>query len=243
MSRLAVVVAAAGTLLVGTAASDGNGIEAKPAHVIAETARQSLLTARSLHWQGQTKDASGTYVVDFRLDRDGNCAGTVEVVPKGGRLEIIKRGQDVWMKPDATFMKVQVPEESGRATVEALRGRWMHGRADDSSLREFSAACNVSHLQRSYMPEPFAEDDVKKGAKAVVKGTPAIAVTGRSGADWATFYVATEGKPYLLRIEGRIGGVQGEADFSEYDEPVPSKTPPPADTLDVSELRQPEGTA
>ncbi|MEU2394808.1 hypothetical protein [Streptomyces sp. NPDC007369] len=243
MSRLAVVVAAAGTLLVGTAAPGGNGIEDKPAHVIAETGRQSLLTARSLHWEGQTKDASGTYVVDFRLDREGNCVGTVEVVPKGGRLEIIKRGQDVWMKPDATFMRVQVPEETGKATSEMLRGRWMHGRADDASLREFSAACNVAHLQDAYMPEPFAEDDVEKGAKALVRGTPAITVTGRSGADWATFYVATEGKPYLLRIQGQIGGVQGEADFSEYDKPVPSKTPPPADSVDVSDLRQPGGPA
>ncbi|MFD7631073.1 hypothetical protein ACFV7Q_34465 [Streptomyces sp. NPDC059851] len=238
MSKLAVAVAAAGTLLVGLAAPGGNGIEDEPAHVIAEKGRQSLLTARSLHWEGQTKDATGTYVVDFHLDTEGNCTGTVDVLPKGGRLEIIKRGQDVWMKPDAVFLKAQLPGQTGKDMADVLDGRWMHGHADDASLREFSASCDVAHLQREYMPEPFtAADDVEKGAKALVKGKPAITVTGRSGDDWATFYVATEGKPYLLRIQGQIGATQGEADFSEYDEPVPTRTPPPAQSVDVSDLQ------
>ncbi|NXY99613.1 hypothetical protein HYE82_35650 [Streptomyces sp. BR123] len=243
MSRLAVAVAAAGTLLVGTAAPGGNGIEDEPAHVIAEKGRQSLLTARSLRWEGQTKDATGTYVVDFRVDARGNCVGTVAVVPKGGRMEIVKRGQDVWMKPDAAFMKAQVPGPAGQETAELLRGRWMHGRADDPSLREFSASCDVSHLQRAYLPVPFAADDVEKGTKALVKGVPAITVTGRSGAGRITLYVATEGKPHLLRIQGQVGGVRGEADFSEYGRPVPSRTPPPAESVDVSDLRQPGGAA
>ncbi|MEV8537261.1 hypothetical protein [Streptomyces sp. NPDC051211] len=237
MSRLVGVLAGIGALLVGAAAPGGNGIEDEPAHVIAEKGRQSLLDARSLRWEGQTRDATGTYTVDLRLDRDGNCAGTVALGPKGGRLEIVKRGQDVWMKPDAAFMKAHVPGPAGEELLELLDGRWMHGAADDASLRELAASCDVNHLQREYMSEPFSAEDVEKGAKALVEGTPAITVTGRSGADWATFYVATEGKPYLLRIQGQMGGTRGEADFSDYDKPVPSKTPSAAESLDLSKLR------
>ncbi|MEU3771703.1 hypothetical protein AB0F11_00510 [Streptomyces sp. NPDC032472] len=240
MSRLAHVAAGlgAGVLLVGTAAaSGGNGIEDEPADVIAQKGRQSLLEARSLRWEGRTKDASGSYVVDFRLDREGNCTGTVELAPHKGRIEIVKRGQDVWMKPDATFWKTQVPEKA-EALIQLLNGRWMHGHADDPELRQLSSSCDVSHLQREYLPGPFATEDVKKGGKALVKETPAITVTGRSGADWATLYVATEGKPLLLRIQGQTDGTQGEADFSEYDKPVPSKTPTPAESVDVSELQR-----
>ncbi|MFD0268899.1 hypothetical protein ACFVGY_20355 [Streptomyces sp. NPDC127106] len=244
MSRLAVAVAAAGTLLVGTAAPGGNGIEEEPAHVIAEKGWQSLLAARSLRWEGQAKDATGTYVVDIHLDKEGNCAGAMAIAPGKGRLEIVKRGRDVWMKPDAAFLRMRAPGQVGEAMAERLNGRWMHGRADDAALHELSAACDVSYLQRAYLLEPFTkDDDVEKGAKALVKGMPAITVTGRSGADWATLYVATEGKPHLLRIQGRIGGTQGEADFSAYDRPVPTKTPPPADSVDVSDLRKPEGSA
>ncbi|MEW2416846.1 hypothetical protein AB0953_24380 [Streptomyces sp. NPDC046866] len=239
MSRLARMVAGvgAGALLVGMAAPGGNGIEDEPAHVIAEKGRQSLLQARSLRWEGRTKDATGTYVVDFRLDREGNCTGTVELAPDKGRMEIVKRGRDVWMKPDATFWRKQVSEQAAKTMAQLLKGRWMHGRADDPELRELSASCDASHLQREYLPGPFAEKDVQKGGKALVKDTPAITVTGRSGADWATLYVATEGPPRLLRIQGRTDGTQGEADFSDYDKPVPSRTPAPADSVDVSDLQ------
>ncbi|MEU6864327.1 hypothetical protein ABZ924_13800 [Streptomyces sp. NPDC046876] len=240
MSRLTQVAAGVGAcaLLVGTAAAPGgNGIEDEPAHVIAEKGRQSLLDARSLRWQGPAKDDTDTYAVDFRLDRKGNCVGTAVLAPNKGRVQIIKHGKDVWTKPDAALLAEQFSEGIATLVLRELNGRWLHLRLDDpEDAPAFVASCDVSYLQRRFMAKPFTEDDVAKGGKALVKGAPAITVTGRSGADRATLYVATEGKPLLLRIQGKIGGTQDGAYFSEYDKPVPSKTPSPAESVDESEF-------
>lgn len=48
--------------------------------------------------------------------------------------------------------------------------------------------------------------------------------------------MASEGKPYPVRITVRGNGADAAVDFSGFDKPVPTATPPADDTVDVSAL-------
>ncbi|MBW5485747.1 hypothetical protein [Streptomyces bambusae] len=241
MSGLRVVAVGAATgvisaLLAGFTLPYGNGIEDEPAQVIVDKGRQALHDARSVRMLAKVEDPAGTVTLDLRFDVDGNCAGSVALPGDAGRADIVKRGEDVWLKPDNAFVKSQTPGTAGEDAIALINGRWIHGKAGNPMLREFGDICDLSAFQREYASDRVTEN-VTKGGKAEVGGTPAITATSSSGADRSTYYVATEGEPRLLRVEGTQGGQRGTADFSDYDQPVPAKTPPPSESVDLSTLQ------
>lgn len=69
-----------------------------------------------------------------------------------------------------------------------------------------------------------------------MNGAPAVPVTRAEGGDRLTAYVAAEGTPYPVRITVRNAGEEGTVDFSGFDRPVSSATPPADETVDVTAL-------
>lgn len=57
-------------------------------------------------------------------------------------------------------------------------------------------------------------------------------------------YVAATGKPYPLQLsiaKSRTDPAASTVSFSDFDKPVPSTTPPPDQTIDLSALRDQVG--
>ncbi len=52
--------------------------------------------------------------MDLALDRRGDCVGTYRMGSDGGTFEIVKRGDEVWMKADWDYWKNQLPGEGRR---------------------------------------------------------------------------------------------------------------------------------
>ncbi|MEU2391817.1 hypothetical protein [Streptomyces sp. NPDC007369] len=236
--RVAAVLAAgaASMLSAGFALPSGSGIEDESARVIVDRARAELAGARSVHMVAQVQDTAGSTTLDLHLDVNGNCAGSVRLPRGGGSAEMVKRGQDIWVKPDKAFLQSQVPGTAGEDAAALINDRWIHGNAGNVLLRGLTQVCDLSDFQRKYAARP-ASENLAKGGTTTVNGQAAVTVTGREGADTATYYVATEGEPYLLRVEGVENGHRGRADFSDYNEPVPARTPPPKESVDLSDLR------
>ncbi|MFG2297392.1 hypothetical protein [Streptomyces sp. NPDC048603] len=236
MSGFAGVALGVGALLVGFAAPYGNGIEDDPPRVIIEKGTQTLAKAKSVRMLAKVVEVSGTTTLDLHFDVDGNCTGSVTPPGNAGRAEIVKRGQDVWLKPDAKFLQAQMPGPAGQDAAEVINGRWIHGSAGNPMLGDFAEVCDLSAFQKQYASKPRTAN-AEKGGKTEVDGKPAITATSRTGAESTTYYVATEGTPYLLQVEGRKAGQQGKATFTEYDKPVPAKTPSKAESVELSNLQ------
>jgi hypothetical protein len=64
----------------------------------------------------------------------------------GGSVELVKRGEQVWMKPDTAFWKAQVPGPQGDAVAQLFKGRYIHGTTKDAMLKGLSdtATCPPS---------------------------------------------------------------------------------------------------
>ncbi|MFI9630326.1 hypothetical protein [Streptomyces sp. NPDC052042] len=223
----------------GTARAD-NGIDTLSAQQIADRSRDALLGVRSLHFRarGDLGGHDPSVELDLAMDRNGNCDGSVDLGGGQGSVRIVKRGDDVWVKPDAAFWKNQVPN-GGPAYAAILKGRYVRGSANDPRLRGVAHACDLGRLRRLVVDN--AENDrgtLNKGRRTTLDGAPVVPLTRLRDSRTLTMYVAATGRPYPLRItveeEGRRA--HAVADLSAFGVPVPAATPPPGKTYDINAL-------
>lgn len=241
--------ALAGAAWTGLAAApdpdDGEGdLAGKSAQQVSDTSRRELLAAKSLRLRTETS-VSPTKL-DLAFDRAGNCAGAIS---KGafGRVELIKRGKHVWMRPDAAFWKSQLPGNEGASAAEKYRGRFLHGTTDSAYLQRVSAACDLTAFQKSAAgpdrppppppgsPTPRAPA-LHKGKPTVHEGTRVLPVIKKAGQATQTLYVAIKGKHYPVKLTTTIDRESSTLLLSNFDKPVPSRTPPRDKTVDISVL-------
>ncbi|KPC79064.1 MULTISPECIES: hypothetical protein [Streptomyces] len=231
----AVVLAVAG----GTAAQAVDDIESLPAEQIADRSRDALLDVRSLHLRarGDLGENRSPMTVDLSLDRSGNCTGDVDLGKDKGSVEIVKRGDSVWLKPDSAFWKNQVPV-GGSAFESVLAGRYMKGSASDSRLRPVVEACDLDTFLELVSDNAdnsgTAAGTFTKGKAASVDGVRTIPVTRSLDGQKLTAYVDTGGAHYPVRITVKGDGADAAVDFSGFDKPVPTATPSEDETVDVS---------
>lgn len=229
-----VVLAVAG----GTVARADDDIESLPAEQIADRSRDALLDARSLHLRvrGDLGENRPPMTVELSLDRSGNCAGDVDLGKGKGMVEIVKRGDSVWLKPDADFWENQVPV-GGSAFEAVLAGRYMRGEASDSRLRPVVEACDLDTFRELVSDNAdTAAGTLTKGKVTTVDGVRTVPVTRTLHGQELTAYVDTGGEHQPVRITIRGDGADAAVDFSGFDEPVPTATPPADETVDVSAL-------
>lgn len=222
----------------GTAAQADDDIESLPAEQIADRSRDALLDVRSVHLRarGDLGENRPPMTVDLSLDRNGNCAGDVDLGKDKGAVEIVKRGDSVWLKPDADFWENQVPV-GGPAFESVLAGRYMKGSASDSRLRPVVDACDLDTFRDLVSDNADnAAGTFTKGEVTTVDGVRTVPVTRTLHGQELTAYVDTGGEHYPVRIAVRGDGADAAVDFTRFDEPVPTATPPADETVDVSAL-------
>ncbi|MFD3653280.1 hypothetical protein [Streptomyces sp. NPDC058620] len=226
------------TVTSGAVARADDDIESLPAQQIADRSRDALLDAGSLRLtsEGDLGEGRPPMTVDLTLDREGNCRGDVDLGDDKGAVEIVKRGDAVWLKPDSAFWKNQVP--IGGTTFEAiLDGRYMRGEADDPRLRGVTEACDLDTFRELLVDNADRTDGtLTKGARTTVGGTPVIPVTRTGDGGKLTLYVATEGKHYPVRLTVQSSSADAVVGFSGFDRPVPTATPSEDETVDVTAL-------
>lgn len=238
IARRAAACAAVAVLAAtgGTAAQAGDDIDSLPAEQIAERSRKALLDVRSVHLRarGDLGENRSPMTSDLSLDRSGNCAGGVDLGEDRGSVEIVKRGDDVWLKPDTDFWENQVPI-GGQAFEDVLAGRYMKGSASDPRLRPVVEACDLDTFRELVADDAgTAAGAFTKGEVTRVDGVRTVPVTRALHGQELTTYVKTGGEHHPVRITVRGDGADAAVDFSGFDEPVPAATPSVDETVDVS---------
>ncbi|MFD9005426.1 hypothetical protein ACFV0T_31510 [Streptomyces sp. NPDC059582] len=193
---------------------------------IADRALKATTDASSLRMKGDIADdeSAGTIRIDMALNTRGECAGTMSVGGQG-KADLIKTGDTVYMKYDEAFLRAQSEGESKSdtdAAVDMLAGKWTKMAAKGQDAKDIAGFCDLDSVLGG------AEDgnsNATRGQTTTVDGTPAIVLHEKDGKERYTLYVATEGEPYLLRIDSRTATDPGTLTFSDYDKPVPAKKP------------------
>ncbi|MHB9851706.1 hypothetical protein ACSYGO_20980 [Streptomyces krungchingensis] len=203
---------------------------------IADRAVKATTGATSLRMKGDIPDDEdgGTIRIDMALDKKGRCAGTMSMNGQG-KADLIKTGDTIYMKYDEKFLRAQGKGQSKSETdgvVELLADKWTKMAATGSDAKDIAGFCDLDSVLAG------AEDvnsDATRGKTTTVEGTPAIILHEKDGKDRYTLYIATEGKPYLLRVDSTSAKDPGTLTFSDYDKPVPAQKPA-GKVLDLDEL-------
>ncbi|WP_406476946.1 hypothetical protein [Streptomyces sp. NBC_01615] len=193
---------------------------------IADRAVKATTGANSLRMKGDVPDDEdgGTIGIDMALNKKGECAGTMSMAGQG-KADLIKTGDTVYMKYDEAFLRAQGKGQSKSETdgvVELLAGKWTKMSATGSDAKDIAGFCDLGSVLAD---AENVNSDATRGKTTTIDGTPAIVLHEKDGKDRYTLYVATEGKPYLLRVDSTSAKDPGTLTFSEYEKPVPAEKP------------------
>ncbi len=203
---------------------------------IADKAVEATTGASSLRMKGDVPDdeSGATIGIDMALNKQGDCAGTMSMGGQG-KADLIKVGDTVYMKYDEAFLREQSKGEKKSdvdAAVALLAGKWTKMSAKGEDAKDIASFCDLDTVLGD---ADDADSDASRGKTTTVDGTPAIMLNERDGKERYTLYVATEGKPYLLRVDSASAKDPGTLTFSDYDKKVPAQKPS-GEILDLDAL-------
>ena len=163
------------------------------------------------------------FSVDMRFTSTGSEGRIVE----DGTTAYMTRVQNqVWFKGDAKFWS----EVDGTLSAVAYRDKYVQVPSSDRKYTGIVENTYVERLTKKLMGKPGT---LEKGRTDHINGHAAIALENKTPGAGGTIWVATEGAPYLLRMEAAAGAKQaGGFDFLAYDERVDVHAPEPKDVVD-----------
>ena len=194
---------------------------------LAEQARRELDSISAV----QLRMTSPGFSLRLSLDEDGNCAGSAAMTDHG-RVKIVKRGETVWLAPNAAFWRTQVGGEDGEKLANSVNGRYIKGTSDQALMEGMSATCDLDVLRTA----AFAGDGSQWR-----RGTGAAGhhLTRTQGDTTVTMDVAPHGRPYPRTVTRETPGAgQDVLRLSRFGAPVPRGVPSERDSLDTAELTE-----
>ena len=243
--RHAVAALAAAVLLAGCSANTGNnvsgsapaasaapsgpasnGVAAMEPDAIVEKAKAALTEAKSFRVKGNVREDSQSFGVDFKI-RGADVIGAMTIGK--AKVEVVRVGKQQFIRPNHAFWKMSAGSAKQAETImTVLNGRWVKVSAKDKNFTELFSVTDVDKLL-----DP--DGKVVKGEIQTVDGKQAIALKD-SGSEPGTLFVATEGEPYPLRIDGPTpadGGIR----FSDFGATFTDLTAPAAtEVIDLAKL-------
>ncbi|MFF7141125.1 hypothetical protein ACFZB5_07755 [Streptomyces nodosus] len=225
--------------VLGGPASARTGGNPDPQRLAAQ-AQEGLRNATSVRLVYQDRSATATSnsrlptSMNLALDRSGACAGTLTLGKHGGSVEIIKRGTQVWLKPDQTFWKAELPGERGIAASQEFKDRYIHGTTSNALLSGISNACDLGELQKSATVSPPAT--LREGLATTVDNTRVVPLSFHVNGLTSTLYITADRSHRLYRAAQTGQGTDLSLTFTDYNKPVPVRIPPMSTWVDISKV-------
>ncbi|MEV0094771.1 hypothetical protein [Streptomyces sp. NPDC050738] len=189
--------------------------------------------ATSFTVKGNVSDPKeGDITVDLAIDHKGDCKGTIALDGQGS-MGLIKTGRTVYMSYDEKLLRAQSkgePKKDTDAAVKMLVGHWVKSTTSDADIKDLAAMCDIDELLGTFDPTDTAAD---KGEDTTVDGQKAATLTEKDGKETYTMHVATEGTPYLLKLNVAGGDQPTTLAFSGFNKPVGAKAPAKKDIVDL----------
>ncbi|MEU5315991.1 hypothetical protein AB0G67_04570 [Streptomyces sp. NPDC021056] len=224
-TRATVLTAVLACLVVaGCAEEDGGGATERSAQEILDGANETMSELTSVTVEGKTTNAKGEgFTGRLTTDLKNRCTSRTTWNWNGAALEQIRIGETDYVRPNRAYI-----EWWSNKPMSGAQDTWLKTPASEAERGDGLSAC----------PRDFTSfGTTKKGEPTEVDGTPALAliVTDKSVKTGKyTFYVATEGKPYILKVVYKGTDFHTTTTYSGFDKPMDVR--PPANVLDVSAL-------
>ncbi|MEV1145987.1 hypothetical protein [Micromonospora sp. NPDC049799] len=202
-----------------------NGVAALAPNEALDRARTALKDAGSYQVKGSIVNDGDPIALDFRV-RGDDLAG--QVTYEGATVQLLAVGGQQFIRPDEKFWEVSSGAGTGTEMAKLLGDRWVKVPADDKDLDDMFGIANVDKMFE-------IDGTLTKGGTKDIAGVPTVGLVD-GGAKGGTVYVATEGDPYPMRMEGTDAN-PGELTFSDFGAPFDDlKAPAEAEVVDFEQL-------
>jgi hypothetical protein len=207
-------------------AAAGNGIASKSAAQIVSTAVKASAAASSFSVIGSVSQSGSTVSLDLSVSSSEKSEGTITI--NGGTAHVVELGTVAYFKADNSFWT----QNGNKADAQLLAGKWVYGSISSSTFSSFKSFLSPRKVIGSFFSG--GEGPFKKGRTSSIGGQPVLAIVGQGSSQNGTLYVATIGKPFVVRLQAQASSGTGEITFSHYNRPVrPTK---PAGAINLQQL-------
>lgn len=216
--------------------SDDDGADAfadQSAEQIREDTIADMKKLKSLRMDGQITTDGEEVGLDLAMDKDGNCAGSVEMT--GATAEFISNAEATFLKGDEAFWQETTGGGPQADAVMKLVGdKWAKLPPGQGSFESF---CDIDSFLEELEDEDDETKDVEKAGEEEVDGTEAVVLSGKDEDDGTTkIWIASEGEHHILKMSNEGEDSPGEFTFSDFDEPVDADAPSADDVVDLAQL-------
>jgi hypothetical protein len=214
---------ALGTVTPASAASS-NGVANKSASQILTAASTATGAASSFTFGGTTQQSGTTTNLKVSVSSSGKGQGIITI--SGQPVKLIKIGNTVYFSSTKAFWN----KAAGSGAGSLFGTRWVAVPSTDSDFAGINTLLDESQVASQF--SQTSNTTFTKGKTSTINGRPVIAVNGKDSTDstGGTVYVATTGKPYIIRVTG--GG--SSLTFSNFNQPVNPSVPP--NSINISTL-------
>ncbi|MGP4109990.1 hypothetical protein ACTWP5_03610 [Streptomyces sp. 4N509B] len=225
----------------GTSEGDGAGDTAERSE--RQVIEEGLAALEEAGSAGVTISLSGSELTgrtaELHLNDENHCVGELSYEGRGS-IELVGRGEELWLRPDEDFWG----EEGGGE----FAGMYVHGTTDHPSLAPFLGTCDWAEVVAMASLTEEVDGDppwVMREDESTVRGRPALTVQRSDAADGftteETYLLAAEGEPYLLRYSSSLTSEDGASngatvDYDSFGSAVDAPLPPADQTVEIDDL-------
>jgi hypothetical protein len=234
-------------------------VAGKPTGQIISTAKDAVASAASVHVQGDLGSGANLIHLDMRLVKDKGASGTVVI--DGSTIELLRVGQDVYVKGDAKFYLSVIaglgptPAPSASSSTSPGPSAKPSGAATPAGpATNTPGNITVNAMQGNFLhigpsdssyqvyasltdPKSLVDQiltntgSLSKDGQKDIRGSKTIVLNGSIGN--SRVYVGIDGPAYLLRVVPAGGGT---LDFLDYGSPVALVAPPANQVVEISKI-------
>lgn len=214
-------------LLFVTACGGGakeNGVDKLSAQDALAKVKAALTKVTTVHVTGHISLGGKDMSLDLR-DKSTGGTGTLQVA--GGRIDLVRDNDVVYLKGDSTALQA-----TGASSAQAalVAGKWIKASAGTSG--GFGALGSLLDSQALFTNITTPTGTVSKGKRTTVNGKKAYTLVDKATDGNGTLYIALTGQPLPLRID-QPGPSGGALSFA-YGEAV--NVNPPSGAVDLSQV-------
>lgn len=200
-----------------------NGLEKLSTSKIIDRAVEASAGAESVHVVGKSREDGADVEMDIKLKKGEGGVG--HVITDGLRLDLIMKGETIYMKGDKKFWD----EVGGDAQVSAmLAGKWVKTTSKDKDMVDLADVLIGDKLFEESLT--YTGGQPNKGKPEELNGQLVLPLIDRDG---QKAYIALTGEPRILKLKEKGAGY--ETTFT-YDVDVELKEPPAKEVFDLTKL-------
>jgi len=196
--------------------------------VLAKT-KAAAQSATSVRVKGDLSDSGQSIMIDLKLA--GVARGSGTVVQDGGRIDLVRDGNDIYFKADEKTLSKTVAQGDAQI-VKLIAGRYIKATVTTPGFDSFAGLLDLVEFVKGVLSP---DGKVSRVEGKPVSGVATVGLKDNAAQGGGVLYVADTGEPFPLRIEPASGS--GGVTMSDWNTNITITVPPADQVIDASKLR------